>query len=155
MIVSGLGAGLMTWIWSPGVPVPDWIAIAAGHHAEFAVYGEARTEFTAPDAYGRSRPPREASGRNLSSYRDAARALLSGPDALTVRQLSGAKVNDMTPELDTLGVVLLGYLLDTKKAELLGFIKEGRGTKMEDRFQAAFKTSFEGMDAELKKHVGA
>lgn len=147
-LVSGTGSTMFTAIWSSGVKVPDAMMIAAGHLAEIAILGGARVEYVAPDEYGRQRPLRESLGRDIGAFRGEARAALAS--GITVRQLFGTKMNDMSSEMDSLGVAVLAFLLEQKNEQAMMFIKEGRGTKIDDRVEAAFKMSIEKLEEAIK-----
>lgn len=152
ILVSGTGSAMMVMLWNTRT-CPDWLPLAAGHHAEIAILGSAKVQYVAVDEYGRKSPSRDAGGRDISAFRSEAKGLLSGANALTVRQLFGTKVNEMTAELDTLGVVVMAFLLEQKNAEFLQFIKYGSGKTMDERFQNAFKMTFEALDQALKTWV--
>lgn len=154
MLVSALGAGLTMGNWGAGVPVPDWLPIAAGHMAEIAVYGEAKVQFVAPDDYGRSRSEATQGDRNLAGYRSAMRGILAGANAPNLRRLYGTHVNEMTNELDIMGVVVLSFFLESNPKPFLEYMKRGSGRNHDDRFKSGFNMTFEEMDQKLRDYVG-
>jgi hypothetical protein len=154
IVVSGLGAGLTVARWRAGVPLPEWLPIAIGHHAEIAILDAATVHFNAPDEYGRTSEAPDDGGRDIKGMKASLKAALAKPNGPSLRRLMSARLNDMTPDLDTLGVVFLLYLLEVKKPELLRFVKEGRGTQLEARFAEAFGGNYEVIERELHAWIG-
>ncbi|MEE9394169.1 MAG: hypothetical protein V3W41_16850 [Planctomycetota bacterium] len=152
--VARVGMGLMAMHWTGQSECPDWIDNAAAHHAEFAVFGRIETVWIALSRYARQERTRSDQGRTIKAAKEMLIEDYKKHRTITVRQLFSRRTNQMTAADDTMGVVLMTYLLEKYRAKWLKFLFKSTSINLEKRAQLQLGMNFPQLEAKFRTWLG-
>ena len=149
-LVSALGLGLMKRFYY-GRGVPAWIKVACGHHAEIAIFGDARVQWVTLGEYDNEVNVPKLEGRNLRQIKKAVRDFYSDRPVPGLRVLSSKKMNELTQELDLLGICYMSYFLEEHNQTWLDFLSRPGPGHPSKRFEKWFKKTMEAISMDFRK----
>lgn len=155
-LVSHMGLAMMRNLFS-GSQSPAWIRVASGHHAELAIFGDVRVQWVHLGVYDQEVEVPKLEGRGMKQIKEAVREYYKDRPMPSLRALSVKDMNELTPELDTLGTVYMQFLLEEHKEKWLAFLTNKgarRFNNVREHFEHHFKMTFEAMDLALRKWLG-
>ena len=154
-LVSHMGLAMMRAYWVGG-PIPAWIMVASGHQAEMAVMGDVRVQWVHIGAYDQDVKIPQLRGHAMKEIKAAVREYYQNQPMPGLRVMMSKDMNELTQELDTLGVVYLSYLMENHKETWLDFLTKPvlKANNVRERFEHHFKMTFEEMDQKFRKWLG-
>jgi len=153
-LVSSMGMAMMDTYWvKKSQGVPDWLGVAASHHAEIAVFGDVRVQWMHVKAYDQTVKIPEADGRTMKEIKQVLRDLYKSQPMPPLRSMMSKDMNELTQELDLLGTVYLLFFLEEHKETWLDFLTKPSPDEhnVRERFEYHFKMTYEDMDREFLK----
>ncbi|HGY91368.1 MAG TPA: hypothetical protein ENK43_09370 [Planctomycetes bacterium] len=154
-LVAQLGGTLMQWYWHRGFPLPAWIWVASAHHAEIAVFGQARTQYVTRAKYDRTTNPPGLDRRNLSAAKEDLRDLYEAKEVKSIRELFAKSFNELDSSDDLFGVVLFDWFVKERSKAWFGFLSGPKSGALQKRFEKYFGGKFEKVERDFKAWVMA
>jgi len=149
-LVSALGHGLMSRFYY-GRNAPAWIPIACAHHAEIAIFGDARVQWVGIGEYDQDIPVPKLEGRNLKQIKSAVRAFYSDRPVPGLRVLCSKNMNELSPELDLLGICYMTYFLEgERRGAWLDLLSRPGPNHPHKRFEKYFKKTLEAISQDFR-----
>ncbi|MEE9392997.1 MAG: hypothetical protein V3W41_10870 [Planctomycetota bacterium] len=153
LLISQIGGDMLNYAWKGDIDVPPWLWVACAHSAEFNIFDQARVQYIGQDPYGRKTDPPKLKGRKFRDIKSDLRDHYRAKEVPALQVLFIRSFNELNGPMNIMGIVLMRYLLEKHKEQLLAFIGGKPAGPMKQRFKHYFKTSFTAMDHEFRTWV--
>lgn len=151
-VVGHIGRAYLRAIWRAQT-IPDWLGIAAAHHAEISVFDQRLTSWVAVRKYGESNGPSNKFEVNTIKGMLARMKVLIVEANPRIRELFAKTTNMIDEDDEVFADALLLYLLKDRKDEFLKFVRTPGADDVAERWQRIFGEEFEGTDGRFRAWI--
>lgn len=151
-VVGHIGQAYLRAIWR-AEKVPDWLGIAAAHHAEISVFDQRVTSWVTVRKYGESSGPSNKAEANTIKGLLARMKVLIVEANPRIRELFAKTTNMIDEDDEVFADVFLSYLLKDRKDEFLKFVRTPGADDVAERWKRIFGEEFEGTDGRFRAWI--